>query len=158
MKSDFVKSEKFFGRYIIITLIILLFTLISYQLSLLLPFFKTIMEIDLLVGIPLLFGQILLIFVNANRNDKMGCGIIRFTYITLIIICFSFMQILFSAFLYSVSPDPLLSQDSARLLAAYSFGVCLTFGICLSIICHFTLSTEHSWSFSKLSKLKEPKQ
>ncbi|NVM53442.1 MAG: hypothetical protein HWN66_07025 [Candidatus Helarchaeota archaeon] len=147
-KLKFIRSKNFFKIYLQLTLIILISTLVSNLLGLVGNFaIQTIAGILSLISLPLMVGQVLLNFTNANRNDQIGRKIIQLSYTTIIVACVCLTFIMMSSFLFSISFSASNSTHFAQLLAAYTFSICISFGICLTIVCYITIIIETAWSF-----------
>jgi hypothetical protein len=147
-KLEFLKTKQFFKYYLLLTVVTLVLTLFFNVLG---PTgvlaVQKVAGFLTVVAVPLLVILVLLIFSRANRNDEMGRKIIRINYLTIIImcLCFSFLVLagLMSSFYFNPASTPLLGQS----LAIYSFVICITFGICLSLVCYLTLPIESAWLF-----------
>ena len=147
-KLEFVKGKKFFKIYLLTTAAALIATLFCNMIAVTaISALKTVAGIMTVIGFPLLFGQILLIFSNANRSDKLGRKLIRFNYVTIIVLCNCCIYLVIAGLLNSFYFNPASSTVLGQLLSTYFFAIGLSFGICLSIICYFTLPIETTWRF-----------
>jgi len=147
-KLEFLKSKQFFRTYLLITAITLILTLGLNALGLVGELtIQTIAGVITVIAIPLLVILILLIFSRANRTDDLGRKIIRLNYLTIIILCFCLVFIMFASIVNSFYPDPAAAVLFGRLLAVYLFVTGISFGICLSLVCRLTLAIERAWLF-----------
>jgi hypothetical protein len=100
--------------------------------------------IFILFGIPLMIGLALLNIHIANKKDKVGWIIVRFSYITLFITCFCTVMLTFSTFISSFTSG---STNDVRNFAASLLSVMLTSGVSLSILSYYILPIESALSF-----------
>ncbi|MGY5878728.1 MAG: hypothetical protein RTV31_00700 [Candidatus Thorarchaeota archaeon] len=107
---------------------------------------KNIAGVMLVLGIMLLFGQILLVLNQANRHDKIGWYIIRLTYVTMFVMMLGMLTI--TAGQLVASFYILGANSSLASLQFSSIGITSLscFGICLSGICYHTHSMENVWN------------
>lgn len=122
--------------YTLITLISLIFTL-SLNVPYLAPALKieSISGVLVLMSIPLLIGQILLIFLNANRDENLGRILIRYGWISLFVITCCVTLMTFANFF------------SYFIVVIYSFPIPIVIGISLAILCYFTINVKQVWTF-----------
>ena len=143
---EFLRSKAFFKNYLLVTLITLIAMLFLNAFALTeIQIVKTIAGVLLVVGFALLLGLILLIFQLANRSDPLGRKILRFNYVTIIVLCNCFVYLMIAGLLMSFYLDPATTPIIGPLLAMLCFGIAVSFGICLSVMCYITISVTGTW-------------
>ncbi len=145
-KFDFLRRFIFVKFYLLATLIVLLLTLMFnlFGISGVLAIQSTA-GILTLIGIPVMMGQILLIMTVANKHDKIGWIIVRLSYITLIVACFSLLLITIGTFAFSFNFNASDSTLIGPMFSMVGFTLLVTFCIGFSTLCYYTLSIESAW-------------
>jgi hypothetical protein len=138
---SFLRSKTFARYYSIITNAVLSLSLVFSLLAV-----QNIAGIFVVLGVGFLFGQILLVLNLANKNDRVGWILVRFSYLTLFVVILGMLSIVVGTLIASFY---FLGGNSLQTSAFFS-SVGLTsltcFGICLSGICYHTLSLDEVWN------------
>ena len=146
-KLEFLKTKTFSKYYSITTNAVLslsiFFNVVAIAGELLM---KNIAGAIIVLGIVLLFGQIVLVLNQVNRHDKIGWYIIRLTYVTVFVMMLGMLAI--TAGQLVASFYILGANSSLANLQFSSMGMTslACFGICLSAMCYHTHSVENVWN------------
>ena len=103
---------------------------------------QTIASIAIVLGTLLELFQILIIMQLANRTDKVGWILHRFSYVTLLVMILSFLSVVGGAY---VSSFLFLGRD-VMFIAVIGYTMQASFGICLSSISYHFLLMKEIWS------------
>lgn len=145
-KFEFLRHLAFVRLYILLTAIILVLTLVfnlfGFSGNLII---KSIAGVLILVGIPLLIGQIFLIMSVTNKENKIGWILIRSSYIAIFVACLGLLLITMGTFVSSLT----FSASIGQLLSTVGLTISISFGIFLSILSYYTLSIESAWVLVK---------
>ena len=152
-KFEFVRRWIFVKLYLLLTIIMLLFTLVfnlfGFSGNLAIQSAAGIFD---LIGIPLMIGQLLLIMTVANKGDQIGWIIVRLSYITLFVACLGLLLITMGTFAFSFVFSASGSIGIGQLFSTVGFTMLVAFGICFSALCYYTLSIESAWCLSKTER------
>ena len=142
----FLKTKTFSRYYSIMTNAVLslniIFSLLGILGNLL---FQSITGFLVVLGVGLLFGQILLVLNNVNKSNKVGWILIRLAYVTMFVMILGMLSIIGGPLIASFY---LLGGNSIQanvLLSSIGMTSWACFGICLSGICYHTHSIEDVW-------------
>ena len=144
---DFLRTKTFSRYYSVITNAVLSLSLVFSLLGFLGNLaIQNIAGITVVLGVVLLFGQILLVLNLVNKNDKVGWILVRFSYVTLFVIILGMLSMVGGTLIASFY---LLGGNSLQATVLFS-SVGLTsftcFGIGLSGISYHTLTIEKVWN------------
>lgn len=143
----FLRTKTFSRYYSITTNAVLSLSLVSSLLGMLGNLaLQTVASILVVIGVALLLGQILLALNLANKNDKMGWILVRFSYVTLFVVILGMLGVVggtIIASFYLVGPG---SLQATILITSIGMTSLTCFGISLSGICYHTLSIENVWN------------
>lgn len=143
----FLKTKTFSSYYSITTSAILslsiIFSLFGILGNLLV---QNIAGFLIVLGVVLLFGQILLVLNNVNKGDKVGRILFRFAYVTLFVMILGMLSITGGTLIASFYLAGGNSLQAAVLFSSIGMTSLTCFGIGLSGICYHTHSIENVWN------------
>ncbi|MGY5876890.1 MAG: hypothetical protein RTU30_14165 [Candidatus Thorarchaeota archaeon] len=141
-----LRTARFVKFYTILTLTMLACTLIFNLLGFIVgSAMKGIAATLTIVGIFLLFGQIIITMNLTNRNDRIGWILIRFSYIILFVIGIGLVLIAGSTFLASMYILGANSTLASVFISAFGLTIIGSFGICLTAVAFHTISINDVW-------------
>jgi hypothetical protein len=146
---DFLKTKRFSRLYSVLTNAVLslglVFGLFGILGNLLL---QTVSGFLTLSGVILLFGQIVLVLRDANKESQLGWILVRFAYVTLFVMILGMLSITIGSV---ISTFYLLGGNSLQatiLFSSVGFTSLTCFGIGLSGVCYHTLIMEEIWNIT----------
>ncbi|MGY5854539.1 MAG: hypothetical protein RTU92_13305 [Candidatus Thorarchaeota archaeon] len=143
---DVLKNKQFLRFYSILTLITLVLSLIFNQLGFIGDStVKGIASTLIVTGIVLLFGQVLISMNIANRKDRIGWIIVRFSYVTIFVAGLGLLAIALSTFMASMYLVGANSTLASVFISANGFAIMESFGVCLAAISFHTLTIDDVW-------------
>ncbi len=143
---DILRSTWFVKFYSILTLVMLICTLIFNLLGFISgSAMKGIAAALTIIGIVLLFGQIIITMNLTNRNDRIGWILIRFSYVALLVLGLGLISIAGSTFLASMYIFGASSTLASVFTSAFGLTMIESFGICLTAVAFHTVSISDVW-------------
>ena len=112
---------------------------------------QTLASTTIVLGTFLELSLVLAVIHLADRNDKVGWVLHRFSYVTLEVMILSFVLIVAGTFLSSFS----VSGGDVMTVAVIGYAVHASFGICLSSVSYHFLGIEGVWRIRHQSSTKE---
>ena len=107
---------------------------------------QNIAGILVVLGVGFLFGQIILVLNLANKNDKIGWILVRFSYVTLFVTILGMLAIAGGTVIASFYLLGGNSLHATILLSSVGLTSLTCFGIGLSGVCFHTLLIEKAWN------------
>ena len=107
--------------------------------------FQSIAGFVVVLGVVLLFGQILLVLNNVNKSDRVGWILVRFAYMTMFVMILGMLSITVGTLIASFYLLGGNSLQAAILLSSIGLTSLASFGICFSGLCYHTHSIENVW-------------
>ncbi len=146
-KLNFLKTISFSRTYSVLTNAILSLSLVFILLGILgNPLAQTAAGMLIVLGICLLFGQILLTLNMVNKSDKLGWILVRFSYVTLFVMILGMLSIAVGTFIASFYVLGGASIQTMTLFSTIGLTSWTCFGICFSGICYHSLSLDGVWN------------
>ena len=135
-----LKNPRFLRIYSFLTSLVLSLSILLSILGVISGILiQTIASIAIVLGTLLELFQILIIMQLANRTDKVGWILHRFSYVTLLVMILSFLSVVGGAY---ISSFLFLGRD-VMIIAVIGYTMQASFGICLSSVTyHFSLMKE----------------
>lgn len=142
----FLKTKTFSRYYSIMTNAVLslniIFSLLGILGNLL---FQSITGFLVVLGVGLLFGQILLVLNNINKSDRVGWILVRFAYMTMFVMILGMLSITVGTLIASFYLLGGNSLQAAILFSSIGLTSFASFGICFSGLCYHSRSIEDVW-------------
>jgi hypothetical protein len=107
---------------------------------------QNIAGIFIVLGVGFLFGEILLILIRANKGNKIGWILVRFSYVTMFMAILGMLSIMGGMVISSFYLVGGNSPQAAVLFSTLGITISTGFGICLSAICYHVLPVEDVWN------------
>lgn len=108
---------------------------------------QNIAGVLVVLGIGLLFGQILFVLNLVNKSDTIGWILVRFSYVTLFVVILGMLSITGGTVIASFYLVGGNSLQATVLFSSVGLTSLTCFGICFSGICYHTLPLEDVWKF-----------
>ena len=145
---SFLRTKKFSRIFSAITNAVLSLSLVFGLLGILGNLVvQNIAGILVVLGIGLLFAQILIVLHQVNKGTKIGWILVRFAYVTLFVMILGMLAITGGTLIASFYVVGGNSLQSAVLFSSLGITSSTGFGICLSAVCYHTLSIEDVWNY-----------
>ncbi|MBE0526159.1 hypothetical protein E4H12_12330 [Candidatus Thorarchaeota archaeon] len=142
----FLKTKTFSRYYSIMTNAVLSLSIVFGLLGILGNLlFQSIAGFVVVLGVVLLFGQILLVLNNVNKSDRVGWILVRFAYMTMFVMILGMLSITVGTLIASFYLLGGNSLQAAILLSSIGLTSLASFGICFSGLCYHTHSIENVW-------------
>ncbi|MHA2025756.1 MAG: hypothetical protein ACW98U_07625 [Candidatus Thorarchaeota archaeon] len=142
----FLRTKTFSRYYSVLTNAVLSLSLVLSLLGILGNLaIQNVAGILVVLGIGFLFGQILLVLNLANKRDKVGWILVRFTYVTLFVVILGMLSIVGGTLIASFYLLGGNSLQATVLFSSIGLTSLTSFGICLSGISYHTLSVDRVW-------------
>lgn len=142
----FLKTKKFSRLFSATTTAVLslslVFSLLGFLGNLVV---QNLAGILVVLGIGLLFAQILIVLNQVNKRTKIGWILVRFAYVTLFVTILGMLAITGGTLIASFYLLGGTSLQATVLFSTIGLTSLTSFGICLSGICYHTLSIENVW-------------
>ncbi|TFH09564.1 MAG: hypothetical protein E4H14_04195 [Candidatus Thorarchaeota archaeon] len=142
----FLKTKTFSRYYSITTNVVLSLSIVFGLLGILgNVLFQSIAGFLVVLGVGLLFGQILLVLNNVNKSDRVGWILVRFAYMTMFVMILVMLLITVGTLIASFYLLGGNSLQAAILFSSIGMTSFCCIGIGFSGLCYHTHSIENVW-------------
>ncbi len=139
-------SKRIIKLYSIITGLILSTSILANMLGITGQLaIQTIAAFSTILGLLLLFGQILIVLNLVDKNVNVGWILVRLAYVALFVMGLGLLSIAASTFISSFYLFGGNSILAGQLFSSVGFTMLASFGICLSALSYHTFSLEKVW-------------